>query len=172
MQVTLNELGVVHMKQGRLQEAHQCFSQAIGIVEIRTNVDGRHRGPLPGVHWPELYSNLGCACRKMCKFQDALHWYYRCLALDPDNSQTHAQLGFTMHLMGRCACHASYAYMLRNIWNPCSVHRHEAAIESYHKALALRPTDAFITDMLTRAFEDAIKSGSVSISLCQHNSYV
>lgn len=55
----------------------------------------------------------------------------------PTDAGTHANLGFTFHLMGR----------------------HEAAIEAYHQALALQPTFSFAADMLSRAMEDYTMAG-------------
>jgi hypothetical protein len=39
--------------------------------------------------------------RKSDRFEDALYWYDKCLAANPDDANCHASIGFTFHLMQR-----------------------------------------------------------------------
>ena len=55
------------------------------------------------------------------------------LALAPRSASTHAALGLAHQLIGGAALHD--------------------AIECYHRALALRPDDTFVSEMLSRALK-------------------
>ena len=68
----------------------------------------------------------------MKRLDDALLWYDRCLSVKPHCATTHALRGFTLHLQG------------------CF----DEAIDTYHRALTLQPSNIFCTDMLTKALND------------------
>ena len=55
----------------------------------------------------------------------------------PHRASTYTALGYTCHLQGD----------------------YDKAIEHYHQALGLRPSDTFASEMLRRALEDAIEMG-------------
>ena len=66
------------------------------------------------------------------RYDEALEWYTVALAKRPKCASTFAAIGFTHHLAGRL----------------------HAAVEHYHKCLAVRPDDAFTNDMLVHALRD------------------
>jgi anaphase-promoting complex subunit 6 len=70
--------------------------------------------------------------RKQQQFDKAVQLYEQALGLNPLNSGSHTGLAYTHQLMGNAA----------------------AAVEYYHKALGLRPDDAFAAEMLSLALQD------------------
>jgi len=80
----------------------------------------------------EVLSNYATCLRRLDRYTEALTWYERCLAYEPNCASTHAHIGFTLHLSGRF----------------------EEAIDSYHRSLTLQPNHAFCSDMLSRALTD------------------
>lgn len=89
--------------------------------------------------------NLGHAYRKCRHYKRAVYWYNRALSLAPAQAGTYAALGYTQHLQGDLL----------------------PAIEHYHRALALRPEDAFATEMLTAALKDEAVYGMYAMSIEQ-----
>ena len=87
----------------------------------------------------EIYSNYATALRKNNQLNDALIWYNHCLSLSPNDSNTHASIGFTLHLLKKF----------------------DNAIDSYHRALALQPTFTFCIDMLNKAMHDSCNTMSI-----------
>ena len=59
------------------------------------------------------------------------------LSLDPKNGSTHSALAFTHHLAGNL----------------------DVAIDTYHRALALRPDDTLSAEMLSKALEEVFAEG-------------
>ena len=80
--------------------------------------------------------NLGQCHRKRRRWALAVRCFEAALSLDSENGATHGALAFTHHLSGRL----------------------DAAVEGYHKALALRPEDTFCAEMLTRALSEAFET--------------
>ena len=80
--------------------------------------------------------NLAHANRKRNDFDAAIEWYERALSLAPRAASTYTALGFTHQLKGNFQSNMT------------------EAIECYHKALGLRPDDAFAQEMLTLALID------------------
>ncbi|GHP05355.1 anaphase-promoting complex subunit [Pycnococcus provasolii] len=85
-----------------------------------------------GAAWEPTISNLAHCLRKLRRYDEALEWYTVALAKRPKCASTFAAIGFTHHLAGRL----------------------HAAVEHYHKCLAVRPDDAFTNDMLVHALRD------------------
>ncbi|EOD11296.1 hypothetical protein EMIHUDRAFT_214582 [Emiliania huxleyi CCMP1516] len=112
----LHELGVLHYASGEYAEAADYFT--------RGDYDDAAREP--------SIFNLGHACRKMRRFDEAIEWYRLALAIAPRNASTYAALGFTHHLRG----------------DP------DGAIELYHQSLSLKPDDTFTCEMLKEALKD------------------
>ena len=141
----LNEVGVVCLKQDRLDDAIEHLSLAASILqgaglgegkgEDGSDTDGSVRCKQCG---DEIFSNYATALRRAKRFEDALYWYNLCLTVNPTDACTHASIGFTLHLMNRVG----------------------EAIDQYHKALALQPTFSFCSDMLSRAMDDYTASGA------------
>ena len=122
----LNELGVVHMRLNRLDEALDFLAQAVTVVQ--TSVDSDSAAFIKG-HGDEVFSNYATALRKSGKYDDALYWYSLCLSVNPTDAGAVANLAFTYHLM----------------------QRFDDAINAYHRALAINPTYTFVSEMLNRA---------------------
>lgn len=130
----LNELGVVYIRLDRLDEAIDHFSRAVAIVQS-SSVSSHENASFRKGFGEEIFSNYATALRKCKRFDDALHWYSLCLAINPMDAGTHASIAFTHHL--------------------CQ--RYDDAISSYHRALGLQPTYTFCSEMLSRAMDDIIK---------------
>ena len=123
-----NEIGVVYFKQGDWAQAEQYFEEVIRLVA--------HLPQPQLVSWEATRCNLGHVCRKMQKLGEAAAHYEMALGLCPRRASTYTALGFTRHLQGDF----------------------DSAIEHYHQALGIRPTDTFASEMLRRALEDAPES--------------
>eukprot|EP00947_MAST-08B_sp_MAST-8B-sp1_P003049 g3049.t1 len=123
-----NELGVVHYKNQNYKEAIACFERTLDLCSHVSQ-------PLLTV-WEPTICNLGHAHRKSGNWRTAATYYEQAIGLVPRRAATYAALGFTRHLQG----------ML------------DAAIDHYHKALGLKPEDAFASDMLSRALTDVVKA--------------
>jgi len=76
--------------------------------------------------------NLGHAVRKQKQYSQALQLYEQAIGLNPHNPASYIGLAYTHQLLGNSA----------------------AAVEGYHKALGLRPDDAFAAEMLGVALKE------------------
>ena len=76
----------------------------------------------------EIYNNYATCLRKYGSFDEALIWYEKCLGMDQNNANTHANIAFTHHVAGSF----------------------EKAITSYHRALSLEPTMTICADMMVK----------------------
>jgi len=128
----LHELGVLHYASGEYAEAADYFTR---VAEHEGDYDDAAREP--------SIFNLGHACRKMRRFDEAIEWYRLALAIAPRNASTYAALGFTHHLRG----------------DP------DGAIELYHQSLSLKPDDTFTCEMLKEALKDVLQATSDPLSL-------
>ena len=136
--IILNELGVILLKNGMLSEALSRFKEAIALINSparrEPTQDGdnnlictqRHTG------CEEIYNNYATCLRKCGYFDEALMWYERCLGIDQNNANTHANIAFTLHVSGDL----------------------DKAISSYHRALSIEPTMTICADMMSNAIED------------------
>ena len=129
----LNELGVVYIRLDRINEAIDHFSRAVALVHS-TSASQQNASYRRGFG-EEIFSNYATALRKCKRYDEALHWYSLCLAINPMDASTHAGIAFTHHL--------------------CQ--HYDDAISSYHRALGLQPTYTFCSEMLNRAMEDSVK---------------
>lgn len=68
----------------------------------------------------------------MQQYDQAVQLYHQALALNHTNSSSYAGIAYTYQLMGDPA----------------------AAVEYYHKALSIRPDDAFASEMLGLALQE------------------
>lgn len=82
--------------------------------------------------WEATVVNLAHATRKLQDFSKAVQLYEQAIGLHAHNPTSHSGLAYTHHLMGDSA----------------------AAVEGYHKALGLRPDDAFAAEMLGAALRE------------------
>ena len=86
---------------------------------------------------------LAHAHRKLGDFGEAEVWYNESLRLTPRCAPALAALAYTYQLAGRPS----------------------AAVETYHKALALRPDDTFAQTMLRQCLADALVDGIAAMGL-------
>lgn len=82
--------------------------------------------------WEPTVVNLAHAYRKLKRYREAISCYERALTLSSKSVSTYAGLAYTYHLQDNFS----------------------AAITHYHKALWLKPTDQFCTEMLSLALMD------------------
>ncbi|XP_073124577.1 anaphase-promoting complex subunit 6 [Henckelia pumila] len=119
--LVFNELGVVayHMKE--YKKAVWWFEQTLSHVS----------SSLSEV-WEPTVVNLAHALRKLKRYNEAIIYYDKALAISTRSLSTYAGLAYTYHLQDNFT----------------------AAITYYHKALWLKPDDQFCTEMLTMALVD------------------
>jgi anaphase-promoting complex subunit 6 len=82
--------------------------------------------------WEPTVVNLAHAYRKLRQFDSAIEMLNRALGACPTQAGTYAALAYTYHLKGNLP----------------------VAIENYHKALGLRPSDDFCSTMLAAAVQE------------------
>lgn len=82
--------------------------------------------------WEATLLNLGHAARKLRQYSRAQQLYRQAIGLNPHSGSAYAGLAYTHQLAGDSA----------------------AAVECYHKALALKPEDAFASEMLGHALQE------------------
>lgn len=139
----VNEIGVIYLKQEKLEMALEQFSSAISLLksdEQRRSDALSSRSTSDGCA-EEVYSNYATALRLCKRFDEALHWYQLCLAFKPSDAGTFANIAFTLHLS----------------------QNFDEAISAYHKALALQPNFTFCSEMLARAMVDSITYGHTDL---------
>ncbi|GER29157.1 cell division cycle family protein [Striga asiatica] len=121
-----NELGVVayHMKE--YKKAVWWFEKTLAHVPSSLTE-----------MWEPTVVNLAHALRKLKRYNEAIIYYEKALALSTRSLSTYAGLAYTYHLQGN----------------------YTAAITHYHKALWIKADDQFCTEMLTWALEDECHDG-------------
>lgn len=120
----LNELGVVCFHKGQLDEAIGWFEYALEVAEKT----GSHR-----CAWTSTHANLGHACRRLRRFDEALTHFDHVARLSPLDPTVYTARGTIYLHLGRF----------------------DDAVTSFHQALSLKPHDALVTDLLERALQDA-----------------
>ncbi|KAL0311375.1 UNVERIFIED_CONTAM: Anaphase-promoting complex subunit [Sesamum angustifolium] len=121
-----NELGVVayHMKE--YKKAVWWFEKTLAHVPSSLSE-----------MWEPTVVNLAHALRKLRRYNEAIIYYEKALALSTRSLSTYAGLAYTYHLQDNFT----------------------SAITYYHKALWLKPDDQFCTEMLTLALADECRLG-------------
>ncbi|KAL0301258.1 UNVERIFIED_CONTAM: Anaphase-promoting complex subunit [Sesamum radiatum] len=121
-----NELGVVayHMKE--YKKAVWWFEKTLAHVPSSLSE-----------MWEPTVVNLAHALRKLRRYNEAIIYYEKALALSTRSLSTYAGLAYTYHLQVNFT----------------------SAITYYHKALWLKPDDQFCTEMLTLALADECRLG-------------
>ncbi|KAL0320599.1 UNVERIFIED_CONTAM: Anaphase-promoting complex subunit [Sesamum radiatum] len=121
-----NELGVVayHMKE--YKKAVWWFEKTLAHVPSSLSE-----------MWEPTVVNLAHALRKLRRYNEAIIYYEKALALSTRSLSTYAGLAYTYHLQDNFT----------------------SAITYYHKALWLKPDDQFCTEMLTLALADESRVG-------------
>mmetsp|Transcript_24965 Transcript_24965/g.53881 ORF Transcript_24965/g.53881 Transcript_24965/m.53881 type:complete len:229 (-) Transcript_24965:35-721(-) len=128
--LVLNELGVVHYRQQRYQQAVDCFQEALKLC--------RHQPESLRHAWEPAMFNLGHSYRKLGRYSEAIQHYENALSYSPKEASTYSALGITYHLQGRL----------------------EEAIQHYHNALGLKPEDTFSSEMLDKALTESYNSST------------
>lgn len=125
--LVFNELGVVayHMKE--YKKAVWWFEQTLSHVSSSISE-----------MWEPTVVNLAHALRKLKRYNEAIIYYDKALAISTRSLSTYAGLAYT--------------YQLQDNFT--------AAITYYHKALWLKPDDQFCTEMLTMALVDECRHGT------------
>jgi anaphase-promoting complex subunit 6 len=129
----LHELGVLSLQKGEHAKAIQWFQRALsslfGVQCVKDCIE-----LCADPYWEPTLFNLGHSYRKSRQFDLAGLCFKRCVSLRPDKFSTYSALAFTRHLLGEF----------------------DSAIESYHKALSLKPNDSFSTEMLNKALLEVL----------------
>ena len=123
-----NELGVVEVRQGLLDDACRTFQGVLRLLERLPE-----RAPLRRACAASVF-NLAQCYRKRRRFEEAARAFGVALALEPGDAAARGALGVALHALGGA-----------------HVHR---AVECYHVALAQQPDDTFCSEMLSRALRD------------------
>uniref|UniRef100_A0A383WBY8 Uncharacterized protein n=1 Tax=Tetradesmus obliquus TaxID=3088 RepID=A0A383WBY8_TETOB len=149
-------MGCAYQRMNNLHLCERCFLQAhamcphdpavaheLGVLAYRNRQYEAAAGwltraleLLPGGKvtraWQATLVNLGHVMRKQQRYSRAIQLYEQALSLSLHDAGCHAGLAYTHQLMGSSG----------------------AAVEHYHKALALRPDDAFAAEMLGLALQE------------------
>eukprot|EP00039_Didymoeca_costata_P027951 m.19549 g.19549 ORF g.19549 m.19549 type:complete len:533 (+) comp6609_c0_seq1:98-1696(+) len=136
--MVLHELGVVAFRTDDFAKAEQYFVKALNLCRP----DGDNSVQVVGQMWDVTLNNLGLVCQKQKRYQDAIKYYTKSLALNPKSPATYAGLAFAHH------CRA----LVQNT-------SFSTAIEWYHKALGGDPDDSFSSQMLRRALIEEMERG-------------
>ena len=126
--------------------SHELGSLALRQGQYNDAVQWLHKALLqipqeyPGM-WEPTVVNLAHAYRKLRKFNSAIEMLNKALSASPRQAGTYAALAYTLHLQGNLP----------------------AAIENYHKALGLRPTDDFCSTMLAVAVQEETEAMTTAL---------
>ncbi|XP_063589171.1 cell division cycle protein 16 homolog [Penaeus indicus] len=120
----LHELGVVSFCNQDYISADLYLRRAVALVEESGVVVVPEK-------WATLLNNLAHTCRKLHKYEEALHFHQQALKLCPGVSSTYSALGLVQSLLGD----------------------YEAAVVSLHKALSLHRDDTTATTLLTTVMD-------------------
>lgn len=123
----IHEMGVIAFHNQDYQTAENKFREALAKVSSGDC--------LVNECWETLINNLGHACRRNGKLQEALDFHKQALRIDPQNPNTYAAIGFVQALMKHTA----------------------QAVDSFHIALGLRRDDTFSTTMLSLTIEQLME---------------
>lgn len=118
-----NELGVIYYKSNEWKKAIPFFEQSIKLC----NYDNDEESFTNSLEIS--YFNIGHCFRKLEMFDEAISYYEKAQKISYQDGSIEAAIGFTYHLKLDL----------------------NKAIEYYHKGLALKNDDTFISDMLNKA---------------------
>ena len=118
------EIGVIAFQNGDFITAEKYFREALQKAQIAS-------GEVLSETWETLLNNLGHACRKLGRYQEALRYHKQALVLVPNKASTFSALGFINSLLGN----------------------HYEAIDYFHKALGIQRDDTFSVHMLGETLE-------------------
>ncbi|CCW67984.1 unnamed protein product [Phytomonas sp. Hart1] len=89
--LVLNEMGVVFVRNGNLQEALKFFYQAYNNLPNKEN---------PSERQDCILFNLATILRKLGEYNEAIKYYTQYVKCRPGAGHAHCALGFTYHLLG------------------------------------------------------------------------
>ena len=159
----MNELGVWQLGEKNWHEAAKWFVRTLSSKTV-DSLDAAGRilasptllqevlDRVQDSYWEPTVFNLAHALRKLRQWDLAVPCLERCLTLMPTNPSAWTALGF---------CHQLAGHM-------------DAAIDTYHQALAQKPEDPFASEMLQRALQDAVEQTTElfdQIGLQQHHQH-
>ncbi|KAF9925180.1 anaphase promoting complex subunit cdc16 [Linnemannia zychae] len=125
----LNEMGVMYYQLGRYDEAISSLHKVIKKLE---------HSQRKNVIWETTWLNLAHAYRKQGNYKEAEKYFLKVDSIakpGPTRASALVGLGFIYQIMGQTS----------------------EAMETYHKALAIRPGDQIATDMLQRIMEEKVR---------------
>ncbi|KAG0204145.1 anaphase promoting complex subunit cdc16 [Mortierella sp. GBA30] len=125
----LNEIGVMYYNLGQYEDAVQYLLKVVEKLE---------RSQRKNIIWETTFLNLAHAYRKLKKYSEAEIYFLKVDAitnLGPAKASALVGLGFIYQIMGQLS----------------------DAIESYHKVLAIRPSDQIAKEMLQKVMEDKVR---------------
>ncbi|KAK8395649.1 hypothetical protein O3P69_005634 [Scylla paramamosain] len=122
----LHELGVVAFSNQEYGVAETYMRKAVALVE-----EGGVAAAVVPEKWSALHNNLAHTCRKLAKYEEAIHFHQQALRLCPGVASTYSALGLVQALVGD----------------------YEAAVVSLHKALSLHRDHTTATTLLNTVME-------------------
>ncbi|KAG0219258.1 anaphase promoting complex subunit cdc16 [Mortierella sp. NVP41] len=126
----LNEMGVMYYQLGRYDEAIRSLHKVVEKLE---------HSQRKNVIWETTWLNLAHAYRKQGNYTEAERYFLKVDSIakpGPTRASALVGLGFIYQIMGQTS----------------------EAMESYHKALAIRPGDQTATEMLQRIMEEKVRN--------------
>ena len=185
----LVELGLIHHRQGRLQDAERLYHatlqsnssifEALHMLGILRSQQGRwdeaaglltdavSQNPASA----QAHSDLGNALNETGQHDEAIASYSTAIALRPDFAEAHNNLGIALNTVERheqaiascrraLAIDAELAEAHYNIGNALyALDRHEEAIASFRRALEIKPDDVEVHNNLGLALNDLNRQG-------------
>ncbi|CAO3571075.1 unnamed protein product [Mortierella alpina] len=125
----LNEIGVMYYNLGQYDDAVQYLLKVVEKLE---------RSQRKNIIWETTFLNLAHAYRRLKKYTQAETYFLKVDAITnpgPAKASALVGLGFIYQIMGQLS----------------------DAIESYHKVLAIRPSDQIASEMLQIVMEDKVR---------------
>jgi protein O-GlcNAc transferase len=131
----LKNQGNAHLGNGQLDDAAECFRQAIAL------------NPL----YAEAHYNLGITLKELGQFNEAMGYYRRALEIKPDYAEAHYKLGNALNDLGQfneavasyrraLEIKPDYTYAHTNLGNALKeLGQFNEAVASYRRALEIQP---------------------------------
>ncbi|ALC46019.1 cdc16 [Drosophila busckii] len=136
----LHELGVIKYEYEYYDGAATIFQCTVDIIRQRAKANNEEIS----ARWEPLFINLGHACRKIQKYEDALYNFQYALLLKPQTATTYTSIGFIRALLGDL----------------------DQAIEYFHKSLALNRDCIVTSTILKNCIEDLMDDSSTIDEIC------
>ncbi|RMF58273.1 MAG: tetratricopeptide repeat protein [Calditrichaeota bacterium] len=148
-------LGNCYLKLGKAEQALNHYVHAMQVN--------------PRISDPQFYFQMGNACRKVKKFQEAAEAYQKAIKLHPNFSEAYNNLGSTLRSLGKLEegvrCYlkaleiapndAQYHFNLANAYKEDK--KNEQAFYHYHQAVRLNPNFYQAYYNLGKAYADELQ---------------